>query len=73
MMCQISLNIIAVVVTRNCPNITMVLVFPNACRLCSIGMITEIHLFAINRKLALSLCGWDFKSAGVPLMEFLKE
>ncbi|KAJ7386639.1 hypothetical protein OS493_006624 [Desmophyllum pertusum] len=29
--------------------------------------------FSEERKLALSLCGWDFKSAGVPLMEFLKE
>lgn len=26
-----------------------------------------------ERKLALSLCGWDFESAGVSLMEFLEE
>ncbi|XP_078376457.1 GATOR2 complex protein MIOS-B-like isoform X2 [Oculina patagonica] len=29
--------------------------------------------FSDERKLALSLCGWDFKSAGVPLTEYLKE
>lgn len=29
--------------------------------------------FSDERKLALSLCGWDFKSTGVPLAEFLKE
>lgn len=29
--------------------------------------------FSDERKLALSLCGWDFKSAGKPLSEFLEE
>lgn len=29
--------------------------------------------FSDERKLALSLCGWDFKSTGVPLIEFLNE
>ena len=34
----------------------------------------EYHTtFIIHRKLALSLCGWDFKSAGKPLSEFLEE